>query len=103
MAAAAVEELVALCGAHETPGVLTVSIQYAETHLSELLRFAEDGGYVLVRDGRSPRRAFWLSAVAPAWWGLMDDTPQVEAAVSRRISEMRQRVTAQRRAEQAHG
>jgi len=84
-----------------TPDVLTVNIEHANAHLSELLAFAESGGAVRVIDGRRPARQFWMSVAPPDWWSPeLDDTGLLVAGVSRRLSDAR-RASAQRQREAA--
>jgi hypothetical protein len=62
----------------ESPNVWTASLDDLSHRLGELLRFAETGGAVLLRDGRAHGREFWLTAEPPGWWarwaGVLDDS-----------------------------
>jgi hypothetical protein len=84
-----------------TPPVWSVSVNFAQVHLGELLAFAEDGedgSAVRVVDGRQPARQFWLGVQPPAWWTpALDDTDLLVAGMSQRRSDTRRATLAQKK------
>ncbi len=84
----------------ETPGVWTVSANYANRHPAEVREFAREHGAVRIIETRSAEIAgvFWLTAAPPPWGEIAvpDDRAVIEAALHRDRSAARKAAWARR-------
>lgn len=67
--------------------LITVSSDYAQRHLNELLAAAERGDVVRVLDLRRPSVRAWISTERPAALdGMPDDMALIQARTRRKLS-----------------